>query len=331
MAPSGFEGEPAEPAQLVSGPNTEVGPDGALEIVVRGRREREEANDNAAAAELGAAVPPTDVDTTGSSYEPAVQPPMTTAPQDWTQHPLVQLEGGFLAGVALGRVPFGSSIGNALTGLGSQRAEIGRAIGEIVGGGLTFLGGVAGMLGGGAATGTGDLAIPGAFAVVGSAALAAGGIANVYSGAERLGRALAMSSGSGRSGSGSTGPQATALAGKGGGLADLAKKRAELGLPAGEGTLARLDVGGKRFYGINAHGQPVAPLGVNAISATHAEADAFAQAARAGMKGGSGTLYVDRALCSSCGTFGGVRSMARQLGLESLEVITPSGTFTITP
>jgi filamentous hemagglutinin len=145
------------------------------------------------------------------------------------------------------------------------------------------------------------------------------------SGADRLGRALSMSSGSG-----SSGPQA-APAAKGGGLADLAKSRAELGLKPGEGTLARLDVGGRRFYGINAHGQPVAPLGVNAISATHAEADAFAQAARAGVKGGSGTLYVDRALCPSCGTFGGVRSMARQLGLESLDVVTPSGSFTITP
>jgi RHS repeat-associated protein len=121
------------------------------------------------------------------------------------------------------------------------------------------------------------------------------------------------------------------LAEEGGGLADLGKFRGELGLAAGEGTLARLDVGGRSFYGINAHGQPVAPLRVNAISATHAEADAFAQAARAGSNGGTGTLFVDRALCPSCGQFGAVRSMARQLGLESLEVTTPSGTSTITP
>jgi hypothetical protein len=39
-------------------------------------------------------------------------------------------------------------------------------------------------------------------------------------------------------------------------LADLAKFRAGLGLKVGEGTLARLEVNGQAFYGINAHGQP---------------------------------------------------------------------------
>jgi hypothetical protein len=62
--------------------------------------------------------------------------------------------------------------------------------------------------------------------------------------------------------------------------------RAELGLAQGEGTLARLEAAGQEFWGVSAHGQPVAPLRVNAISATHAEADAFAQAARAGVNGG---------------------------------------------
>jgi hypothetical protein len=99
----------------------------------------------------------------------------------------------------------------------------------------------------------------------------------------------------------------------------------------GSGALARLEVGGQEFWGINAHGQPVSPLSVNAISATHAEADAFAQAARAGVNGGTGTLTVDRALCLACGAFGAVRSMAGQLGLESLEVVTPAGTSTIFP
>jgi RHS repeat-associated protein len=115
------------------------------------------------------------------------------------------------------------------------------------------------------------------------------------------------------------------------GLAELATFRAELGLAKGEGTIAKLEVGEGEFWGINAHGQPVSPLKVNAISATHAEADAFAQAARAGVKGGSGKLIVDRALCPACGTFGAVRSMARQLQLESLEVVTPTETFTINP
>jgi hypothetical protein len=64
---------------------------------------------------------------------------------------------------------------------------------------------MAGMLGGGAASVTGVGTVPGVLAVAGSAALVAGGIANVMTGAERLGQALSMSSGSG-----SSGPQATA-------------------------------------------------------------------------------------------------------------------------
>ncbi|ATQ70953.1 RHS repeat-associated core domain-containing protein [Methylosinus trichosporium] len=65
-----------------------------------------------------------------------------------------------------------------------------------------------------------------------------------------------------------------------GALADLANFRSELGLQPGQGALARLDVGGRKFYGINAHGQDIT-LSVNAISRTHAEADAFQQAASA--------------------------------------------------
>ena len=114
------------------------------------------------------------------------------------------------------------------------------------------------------------------------------------------------------------------------GLDDLAKFRGELGLPEGAGTLARLDVGGQSFYGINAHGQTVT-MSVNAITRTHAEGDAFQQAIAAGASATSATLYVDRPLCASCGTFGGVRGMARQLGLDSLKVVTPSGTEVITP
>ena len=125
-------------------------------------------------------------------------------------------------------------------------------------------------------------------------------------------------------------PQRSSTAERVGGLEDLARFRGELDLAQGEGTLARLDVGGRSFYGINAHGQPVG-LRVNAITRTHAEADAFQQAANAGVSGGRGTLYVDRALCAVCGPNGGVRGMARQLGLEELQVITPQGTQVIRP
>jgi hypothetical protein len=110
-----------------------------------------------------------------------------------------------------------------------------------------------------------------------------------------------------------------------------ARMRAELGLAEGEGTLARLEIGGNEYWGINAHGQAVEPLRVNAISATHAEADAFAQAARAGESGGIARLVVDRELCPACGTFGGVRSMARQLGIRVLQVVTPEGASLIIP
>jgi len=137
------------------------------------------------------------VDTTGSSAGPQ---PVTTAPEDWTQHPLVQVEGGFIGGLALGLVPFGGVIAGAISGPGSRWAEIGRGVGEIFGGGIAFAAGMAGIVGGGAASGTGVLTIPGVLAVAGSAALVAGGVANVKAGAERLGQALSMSSGSGSSG-----------------------------------------------------------------------------------------------------------------------------------
>ena len=114
------------------------------------------------------------------------------------------------------------------------------------------------------------------------------------------------------------------------GLDDLARFRSELGLLPDEGTIARLDVGGRNFYGINAHGQATT-LRTNAITRTHAEADAFQQAANAGVSGGRGRLFVDRELCRACGQNGGVRSMMRQLELDELEVVTPSGTQLIRP
>jgi RHS repeat-associated protein len=117
------------------------------------------------------------------------------------------------------------------------------------------------------------------------------------------------------------------------GLDDLAAVRAELGpIPGGGladgGVLARFEVGEQSFLGHNAHGQAIS-LRVNAITATHAEADVFQQAANAGVKGGAGRLFVDAELCGACGQNGGVRSMARQIGLESLEVITPNGVVSV--
>lgn len=119
------------------------------------------------------------------------------------------------------------------------------------------------------------------------------------------------------------------------GLEDLARFRQQLGpVPGGGevdgGVVARLDVGGQSFYGINGHAQRTT-LKVNAISASHAEMDAFQQAANAGVRGNGGRLFVDSELCKSCAKYGGVRSLARQLGLKELEIVTPSGVTTITP
>jgi hypothetical protein len=66
-------------------------------------------------------------------------------------------------------------------------------------------------------------------------------------------------------------------------------------------------------------------LTVNPISRTHAEADAFQQAFDLGHKGGRARLIVDRDLCRACGQNGGVKGMARQLDLEEIEIISPSG------
>ncbi len=113
------------------------------------------------------------------------------------------------------------------------------------------------------------------------------------------------------------------------GLDDLARFRQELGpIPGGGqangGVIARLDVNGRSFYGVNAHGQHVT-LRVNAVSASHAELDAFQQAANGGATGTTGRLFVDTPLCDPCGLYGGVKSLARQIGLQSLEIITPNG------
>ena len=66
------------------------------------------------------------------------------------------------------------------------------------------------------------------------------------------------------------------------------------------------------------------------FSRTHAEADAFQQAFDKGLRGGRARLTVDRDLCRACGQNGGVKGMARQLDLEEIEIITPSGRQTIT-
>ncbi|WP_265278028.1 deaminase [Nostoc sp. KVJ3] len=119
---------------------------------------------------------------------------------------------------------------------------------------------------------------------------------------------------------------------------ELAEYRQQLGLtPAGSeddrATIAKLELGDSVFFGISAGSNPnrrKITLKVNPISRTHAEADAFQQAFDAGLRGGRARLTVDRDLCRACGQNGGVKGMAKQLGLEEIEVISPSGRQTIT-
>jgi hypothetical protein len=114
---------------------------------------------------------------------------------------------------------------------------------------------------------------------------------------------------------------------------ELAAYREQLDLPpAGSetdrDTVAKLEIGGMVFFGVNSSSNPTRrqiTLRVNPISRTHAEADAFQQAYDLGIRGGKARLIVDRDLCRACGQNGGVKGMARQLDIEELEIISPSG------
>jgi RHS repeat-associated protein len=166
-----------------------------------GPKEKEDARQ---AGEVGAAAPPSDVDTTGSSPEHDPQA-STTAPDDWTQNPYAQIEGGFLAGLSLGLVPLGG-VGQQLADAGdvlphgTPEARFGLSVGMIVGGIAITAGGLTGELFGGAATVTGIGAAVGVPAIVVSTTLVVGGAGNVAAGIRGL-----MSTGSG-----SSGPQGTA-------------------------------------------------------------------------------------------------------------------------
>jgi hypothetical protein len=71
--------------------------------------------------QVGAVAPPVDVGTTGSASGHVPQP-VTMAPTDWKTNPYVQVEGGFLAGLSLGLVPFG--------GVGQQVLEAAEVLPE---------------------------------------------------------------------------------------------------------------------------------------------------------------------------------------------------------
>ncbi|WP_118783998.1 RHS repeat-associated core domain-containing protein, partial [Neisseria lactamica] len=105
------------------------------------------------------------------------------------------------------------------------------------------------------------------------------------------------------------------------------KKMPKAGSELDAHTAARLEIGGRVFYGHNGHGIDTTFDKVNAITKTHAEGHVTQRALNAGMKGKAKTadIYVDRELCPSCGRNNGIGSLARELGLESINVHTPSG------
>ena len=161
------------------------------------------------AAEFGAAAPPTDVDTTGSSPERDPEPEDPTPPEGWTQIPYVQVEGGFVAGVSLGLVPFGGVGQQVLDAAevlphGTPEARRGLAVGQIVGGMITLVGGLTGEVAGGLAAATGVGAPVGVPAVLASSTLVVGGLGNIAAGIWGLTQALSTGSGGGSNGTKST-------------------------------------------------------------------------------------------------------------------------------
>jgi hypothetical protein len=122
----------------------------------------------------------------------------------------------------------------------------------------------------------------------------------------------------------------------------LAARRGELGIPAAgapgdNATLSLLRIGDRSFEGIN-RGLQAPPTAmslerVNAQTLTHAEADVVQQAVNAGLAGTARTaeMVIDRAPCLACGQYGGLRSLARNLGVDELRVSWPGGQQTFTP
>ncbi len=211
--PSGFEGD--KPPIMPIGSTERVNPDGSMDVTITyPPRQPPKADPKESGEQVGAFVPPVDVSTLGSSSGVVTQP-VTTAPTSWTQHPLVQLEGGFLGGLFLGLVPF-AGVGQQLldvTGVlpkGTPEARLGLAIGQIVGGAFTAASGAVAAVGGGAVSLTGLGALIGVPVVVGSATAVVGGIGNMAAGIRGL-----MTTGSGNTAG--SGPKPGSAGGPGAG------------------------------------------------------------------------------------------------------------------
>jgi RHS repeat-associated protein len=109
----------------------------------------------------------------------------------------------------------------------------------------------------------------------------------------------------------------------------LADYRGMLGkLPAGsegdDSTAAKLTINGQNFFGTNGRRQQRQLEKVNVNTVDHAEGDAADAALKAGATGAkSAVMYVDRSPCKSCGDYGGLRSIARNLKVDELRVYSP--------
>jgi hypothetical protein len=120
--------------------------------------------------------------------------------QDWTQNQWVQLFGGFGAGLALGIVPFAGAGQQLLDRAkvleaGTPEARRGLAVGQITGGVIAIAGGFGGEIIGGLFSASGIGAFLGVPAMVVSAGVVTGGVANVGAGIAGL-----MTTGSGTGG-----------------------------------------------------------------------------------------------------------------------------------
>jgi RHS repeat-associated protein len=200
--PTGFREDPTDSVDF--GPSywsefilVNKGPDDA---------DDEEPDDEASSEEFGACVPPTDVDTTGSSAGPDVQgsPP----DKNWHENKYLQTEGGFIGGLGLGIVPYGAIGRQALEDArvmapGTRDFSVGRSVGEMTGGLLCLMGGLGGEFVGTGLSVTAAGAAVGVPAIVVSTGLVMGGAANIEAGYQGLLQAL-KSPGSGGSGSSAT-------------------------------------------------------------------------------------------------------------------------------
>jgi len=113
--------------------------------------------------------------------------------------------------------------------------------------------------------------------------------------------------------------------------------QAPAGTPADEATFARLEIDGAAFDGVNSGIQnpktKITLERVNAQTKLHAEGEAVQKAIDAGKYGKAqvAEMWVDRPPCTSCGPKGGLRSLARNLGVKRLIVHYPGGHIVVTP